>query len=229
MVRMGHARRAMVTPHDNSSAVKLLVTAFGAFPGMPANPSARLVTTLDRLHRQRLARLGVRLTTAELPVVFATIGEALEQLVEAARPDAIIHVGVAARRSTLSIEARAQNRIGILRTDAARALSAAPAVSQGRPSQLRSRWPAARLVSAMNRVGVATRISIDAGDYVCNQTLYLTLLTTQIPAGFLHIPKPRTGQRRKRGIKARKPSLSEMVRALAQAVLVMSMEVRRRS
>jgi pyroglutamyl-peptidase len=218
----------MITLRDNPTTVKLLITAFGPFPGMPNNPSARLVAAFAREHRNRLARLGIELVTAELPVVFATVGSALQETFDTVDPDAIIHVGVAGRRAKLSVETRALNRIGTLRSDAARLCATTPLVMHGGIAQLSARWPAARLVAAMNRSGAVTRLSIDAGDYVCNQTLYLTLARVRVPAGFLHIPKPRVERRRKCNKASPRPRLAQMVQALARAAVLMAVEARRR-
>jgi pyroglutamyl-peptidase len=209
------------------AAVKLLITAFGAFPGMPSNPSARLVAQFGHLQRARFARLGIELVTAELPVVFAEVAQVLTALVEDVKPDAIIHTGVAGRRAVLSIETRAINRIGTLRTDAARQVSLCSVVDPTGAARLQARWPAARLVAAMRKAGARTAISMDAGDYVCNQTLYLSLLRTRVPVGFLHIPRPRA--RRKRGFNTgtSRPRLDHMIAALAQVTVILAGEVRR--
>ena len=57
----------------------LLVTAFGAFPGAPHNPSADIVADLERHWRGRFSRMGVKLVTAVLPV-FHAIGPLIDAL-----------------------------------------------------------------------------------------------------------------------------------------------------
>ncbi len=66
----------------------------------------------------------------------------------------------------------------------------------------------------------ATRLSMDAGDYVCNQTLFLTLASIRGPVGFIHVPRLRKGGRER-------PGLGPMVEAAAAAALVMSAAARR--
>ncbi|MCX8253517.1 MAG: peptidase C15, partial [Beijerinckiaceae bacterium] len=52
-------------------------------------------------------------------------------------------------------------------------------------------WPSARLRAALARAGHDARRSIDAGDYVCNATLYRSLAAGLAPrVGFLHVPRP---------------------------------------
>ena len=54
----------------------VLVTGFGAFPGAPRNPTQELMARLQR-HKARFTRLGVRLETRVLPVVFSDISQHL--------------------------------------------------------------------------------------------------------------------------------------------------------
>jgi pyroglutamyl-peptidase len=198
--------------------ITVLVTAFGAFPGAPANPTVALVRELERRHGRRFARLSIALQTCFLPVRFAQVEGALAAALEELRPDVVLHLGLAGRRAALSVELRALNRLGTLRPDAARAFAASRVVSAGAPFQQTARWPASRIRAAMTPFAV-TRLSIDAGDYVCNQTLFWTLASFKGPVGFIHIPRPRKGGRRR-------PGLGRMVEATAAAALAMAVAAR---
>ena len=79
----------------------------------------------------------------------------------------------------------------------------------------------------MNETRHVAALSIDAGDYVCNQTLYLSLAYSSVPAGFLHIPRPRSRRRMLSSEMESRPSLDQMVAALAKAAIIMATEVRR--
>lgn len=205
--------------------VVILVTGFGAFPGAPTNPSAAILGRLER-HRSRLARLGLSLRTVLLPVVFDRVGPALETAVAATKPDAILHVGLAGRRYAMSVETRAINRAGPLHPDAARRRTAQQIRPGGLPV-LAATYPANRILTAMRRTGVDARRSIDAGDYVCNTTLYLTLADHLAPvAGFVHVPRTRgVAQPRHRTRRAR-PTLEALTRAMLAAVLVLGRDAR---
>ena len=198
--------------------IRVLVTAFGAFPGAPSNPTLALVRELERAHGKRLARLSIALHTRVLPVRFAAVEGALTTALDDLRPDVVLHLGLAGRRAALSVELRAVNRLGILRPDAARAFAGSGVVLPGDPFQRLARWPAQRIRAAMDPVAV-TRLSIDAGDYVCNQTLFLTLARTSGPVGFIHIPRLRRGGRRR-------PGLAAMVEAAARAIITMAIAAR---
>lgn len=209
----------------------VLVTGFGAFPGAPVNPSAAILTRLAR-HRGRLARLGIELETRLLPVVFDAIEPALTAQATALKPAAILHLGLAGRRRTLSVETQAINRANPLHSDAA-GRRPAQIISAGSPAILRATYPANRILCAIRAQGAAAKRSIDAGDYVCNATLYLTLERRYAPlAGFLHVPRPFV-PRSRRSTKplgeggARRPSLDDLTRAVLAAVLVLAKDIRR--
>jgi pyroglutamyl-peptidase len=198
----------------------LLVTGFGPFPGAPSNPSSAIVAALRGRTTRRLARLGVRLVTAKLPVIFADIPGALAALLRETRPDAVLHIGLAGRRKRISVELQARNRLTTLFPDAARALPAARHVVSGGQEFRRARLPVAQLARIMD-----AEISRDAGAYVCNQTLYLTLGADIPLAGFIHIPRPR-GRRPLARVEAQRIPLHEIQDDIEKALMVIARAMR---
>ena len=192
--------------------IVLLVTGFGPFPGAPQNPSAKIVDALDA---RRLARLGLRLEKALLPVVFSGADERLAALIAQYRPDGILHLGLAARRHTISVEMRACNRHSIFHRDAAGKLPNARAIAAGAEEMRRSRLPVARIRHALTRHGAKTESSIDAGRYACNQVLYLTLGAKIRAAGFVHVPRPRASL-----------TLAAMIAGIETALIEMAKDLR---
>jgi len=169
----------------------ILVTGFGAFPGAPENPTQLLMRTLAAQER-RLACYGVKLERRVLPVVFDEIESQLQSQIAETAPDAILHFGLAARRRTISIETRAVNCLGFMHPDAAGRFAKTRSVVPNGTFTSKARVPAGRLDAALRRAGMASTLSIDAGDYVCNQTFYLSLAMaakTQRSVGFIHVPK----------------------------------------
>jgi pyroglutamyl-peptidase len=170
----------------------ILVTGFGAFPGAPRNPTELLMRDLAVLEG-RLGRLGVTLERRVLPVVYNEIAPRLKSLIEETAPDMILHFGLAGRRHKISIETRAVNRINALRPDAAGRWAKNRAVIQGHSAFMkRALVPVQRLNAVLWQAGIASALSIDAGDYVCNQTLYLSLAMaegTGRAVGFVHVPR----------------------------------------
>ncbi|GAC1336680.1 MAG: pyroglutamyl-peptidase I [Beijerinckiaceae bacterium] len=205
--------------------VTILATGFSAFPGAPSNPSAAIVMRLLRRHARRFALHGIRLEIAVLPVVYDAVMPLLAALVSRTRPDAIVHLGLASRRKQVSVESRALNRVTTLHPDAAKRRAAAGAVhAQGAPA-LRSPLANSALVTIMRRAGVPTQLSIDAGDYVCNQTLYASLASGGPPATFIHVP--RLAGVRRRSERAPRLTLAALTRAVEAALVAIAARVRR--
>lgn len=205
---------------------RALLTAFGSFPGAPVNPTMAILALVTKRHGRRLARLGVELHTAVLPVEYAGAQERALELIARARPDAALHLGLAAGRRRLSFETRALNRVGALRCDAARRRSASALVEPGGPAVRRSRAPVAACVAAITKAGAGCAPSIDAGDYLCNQTLYASLAAPTPLVAFLHVPRPRRARAR-RGQGRRRATLSQMADGVAAALVEMAKASRR--
>jgi pyroglutamyl-peptidase len=208
------------------SDLTILVTGFSAFPGAPVNPSAAIVMRLLRRHARRFQLHGIKVQTAVLPVIYEEVTHELEQLVACTHPDAIVHLGLASRRKQVSVEARAVNRITTLHPDAARRRAAARAVRAGGVPALRSPLATPSLVTLMRRTGVPTQLSIDAGDYVCNQTLYTSLASAGAPAVFIHVPRL-TGVRHESDEDAPQITLPALTRAVEVALVAIAAHVRR--
>ena len=204
-------------------ALKILVTGFGAFPGARTNPTLAILRALAR--DRSFARLGIALHMRVLPVVYSRIEGALAEAMAQTQPDAVLHLGLAARRKIFTVESRAVNRIGILRADAERRTSALPYAEHGGRFALQSRWPNQQLAVAMRRAGVGAAVSIDAGDYLCNQALYLTLAASEIPAGFVHVPRLRRNKPLC-STAARAPSLQQAAIAVASVLRIIAQAAR---
>jgi pyroglutamyl-peptidase len=199
----------------------VLVTGFGPFPGARTNPSASILGQLRR-HGARLQRLGIALRCVLLPVVHDEIGPSLARAVAVHRPDAILHLGLAGRRSKLSVETRAVNRVGPLHPDARGRLPPSQVLARGAPPSLTATYEAARVLAAIRRQGLAASRSIDAGDYVCNTTLYRSLLAVAAPRiGFLHVPRVQRPDQPKARTRNGKPTTEALTRAVMAALLVM--------
>lgn len=210
-----------------SLSAKILVTGFGAFPGAPFNPSAAIVARLAGAPARRLARLGVRLETRILPVIFEGAEARLAAMLDEVAPGAVLHVGLAGRRKTLGVETRAKNFLSLLHPDAGKRGAASRLIDPGGPLARPVRLPARRLCVALTRAGAPARLSIDAGAYACNQTLWLTLARDAALVGFIHVPRPRERRRLDRALKPARPTLAAMTRAIEAALALVATELRR--
>lgn len=193
--------------YDESAPQKrcdLLITGFGPFPRVACNPSGVLAQALG-------ARLGAASHVFE--TAYASVERDIPRLA-ALKPRMVLMLGVAPRARRLRVELRAINRRAIGAKDARAALPKTPVITPGAPAFCAGRHKGDVLVQRLRSAGVATRISRDAGRYLCNFAYWRMLEV--LPAAkvvFVHIPLPRTG---KRG--DTRPSLMRMLIAL-RAVL----------
>jgi pyroglutamyl-peptidase len=199
--------------------MRVLLTAFGPFPGAPSNPSAALIKALGRRRRPALA--GIERATHVFATTFAAVDRDLPKLL-AWRPDIVLMFGLAGRRREFCIETRARNAMSVLFPDASGHRPEHGVIAPGRPSALKGNTPAARLLHAARASKLPARLSRDAGRYLCNYAYWRAL---QHAAGgrprvqFVHIPPVGRIPRRLRNPKLRSPSLAQFVGA-AEALLI---------
>jgi len=175
-----------------SRPVRILLTGFGPFPGMPRNPSEALVRRLAATGALR--RTPARIDTLVLDTVWRRL-DVLATRIEGLRPDVILMVGVQSRDNRVRLERVARRHA--TRTTPDHAGEGPPcALASDGPMHLRSRLPVPALVAALSGHGMPVRISDDAGAYLCNAGLR-TALARRVagkPPGravFVHIPPPR--------------------------------------
>ena len=206
--------------------LRILVTAFGPFPGVPVNPSQRAAADVLRLRRPALA--GVEIVLRILPTRWDELPR-LKALMAEQAFDAVLLMGVAARRRHVCLEARAVN--------AARAFP--DAVGKHPPRRrlapreadaVSSAAPVLPWTAALRRDGIAARASRDAGLYLCNAAYFHALAAAQgrmpgngavPPVLFLHLPG-RTGV-------PRGASRASLARALSGLLVALAAEARRRN
>ena len=165
---------------------RLLVTGFGPFPGMKSNPSARLARLLAS--DLRLKRQGVQVTTHLFATTYAAADREAPHLASE-RYDAVLLLGVAARRKALSVERFARNRLARF-PDAAGRRPERRVIAPDGLLAIAGRAPIARLVAAGRGQGVRIAPSMSAGTYLCNY-VYWRMLTAapHTPCVFVHVPK----------------------------------------
>jgi pyroglutamyl-peptidase len=170
----------------STQPVRVLVTGFGPFPGIPYNASASLVRGLA----DAAPAPGLEIATVIIPVVWASAREAAREAAAQFAPHAILHFGVAKRAAGFEVEARAFNRSGLKEDHAGIVRASRPLVRAGRPA-LSSTLPAAALVRALRKNGYPATVSRDAGRYLCNALFYWSLNDSEAKGrlvGFIHMP-----------------------------------------
>lgn len=154
--------------------MKVLITGFGPFPGVPDNPSGRLARALDGARGP-----GWQVVGLEIPTSYARAPGLTVQAARQHRVDVVIGTGVATARPFPELERT--GRAALRPTPDADGVTAPP-------------LPGPDLVPAtldLVRWGEALGcgISEDAGGYVCNAWLHqVAQALAPVPVGFLHIP-----------------------------------------
>lgn len=170
---------------------RLLITGFGPFPRVTRNPSAELARRIAADPRWR--RRGVEARALVLETAYSAIEDALLPEIRAFSPDAVLMLGVAARRRRVTPEARAVNRASRLYPDVSGAVAAGPLhLEKGAPHVRRSRAPLTVMVRRLRADGVSATLSRNAGRYLCNAAYFAALGESdrngRFACAFVHVP-----------------------------------------
>ncbi len=164
----------------------ILLTGFEPFDGAATNSSWDAVQLVARKWRG-----GATLVTACLPVEFVRAGDVLEALIIEHSPDLVIATGIAGGRTKVTPERVALNRADARIPDNAGVQPTDEVVLAGGPDAYFSRLPVRDMVARMVLAGIPAEISLSAGTYVCNETMYRLMhhvAERPIVAGFIHVP-----------------------------------------
>jgi len=199
--------------------MRVLITGFGPFPGAPFNPSAALAKALARRRRPAFAALDR--TIHVFATTYASVDRELPKLF-AQKSDIVLMFGVAGRRLQLCVETRARNAISLLFPDASGYRPQRPIIKIGGPAELTGNSPFAALAGAARASTAPSRLSRDAGRYLCNYAYWRALERVRDGAPlvqFVHIPPVSQNPRPLRRGKRRAPSLAQLLNG-AEAVLI---------
>jgi pyroglutamyl-peptidase len=175
---------------SNENAPRLLVTGFEPFPGAPVNPTERLVA---RLRAEAPAGEGIAAFRADiLPVDFDAVGPRLSAIGRDFAPDIALHFGLATECAGFRLERIARNRFEADRPDNSGVLREGGAVCAG-PDIIASRLPLDAIASRLAAAGLPVEWSNDAGGYLCNTVMTLSLAHAcedfaPAVSGFMHVP-----------------------------------------
>lgn len=163
----------------------LLITGFDPFGGEAINPSWEAVSRLpDTIGAYRLTRL-------QIPTVFSQAAEAVISAAAADAPDAILCIGQAAGRDSVTPERIAVNIASAKTPDNAGNLPVEAPIDPAGPDGIFATVPVVAIAEAVIAAGLPGKISNTAGTYVCNDTLYRLLrhyAGTSVKVGFIHVP-----------------------------------------
>ena len=205
--------------------MRVAIAGFGPFPGAPVNSSGLLVEALARRRRPALA--GTTLTTWIFATSYAAVDHDLPKLF-AVKPDVVLIFGLAGKRRELCIETRARNALALLFPDASRQRPKRGVIAPNEPPSRRGNAPFTALLAASRATGFPSRLSRDAGCYLCNYIYWQALgrVHGKRPlVQFVHIPLAQLAPRRPG--KRHAPSFTRLVNA-AEAILIALVAASRR-
>ena len=167
--------------------MKILVTGFDPFGGEKVNPALEAVKSLpSEIH-------GAEIHWVAIPTIFYRSAEVLEAEIVRFQPDAVLCIGQAGGRASLTPE-----RVAINQDDAripdnqGNQPIDTPIRLDGQAAYF-STLPIKAMVQAIKEEGLPATVSNTAGTFVCNHLMYqaLYLADKKFPnmrAGFMHIP-----------------------------------------
>jgi len=179
------SEKSLADPRDT-----ILLTGFGAFPGVAQNVTAELVPKLAKSARVLFS--GYDIVAEILPVAWTRAPERLGAILGNKTPVLALHFGVSSTAKGFRIEARGRN-VCAARCDADGALPAMPRILPTGPDTLPSTLPVDAIMARLKRADIPCCTSNDAGDYLCNAVLYQSLVTAAAAprpfmACFIHLP-----------------------------------------
>jgi pyroglutamyl-peptidase len=203
---------------------RVLVVGFGPFPSANKNPSGALALAVANSRRLATA---AKIVGMVIPTVYENVLLDLSRLLRDEKPDIVLMFGLAGSTPLLRIETRAANVASSIHPDAAGKRHAQHSLAADAPQILKIRAPARRLLAAARKAGARARLSVDAGDYICNAAFFHSLEVarkTGAPklVAFVHIPWPRSRCRRKAPArKTGQPAIGTLRRAGEEMLLTL--------
>src|SRR5262249_13232437 len=141
---------------------------------------------------------GHRVVGKMLATEFAKTGTVLDALVREHRPALVLALGLADRRSSISLERIAVNLIDARIPDNSRLQPVDVRVVENAPNAYFSTLPVKAMLARLREAGIPAELSQTAGTFVCNQTFFMLMhLLASHPGtrgGFVHVPHVRAGR-----------------------------------
>lgn len=166
----------------------MLLTGFNPFGERAINPSQIIVQTLSGQTPG-----AFQLTGDVLRTEFAYAGARIRALIHELRPDAVVMLGLAANRNTISLERVALNLDDATIPDNAGDCADGRLIAPDGPAAYWSTLPLNDMRMALRSHNIPVSISNHAGAFVCNHVFYCArhaIEQAALPArcGFIHVP-----------------------------------------
>ena len=167
--------------------MRILFTGFTPFGGESVNPAWMAVSDLPKEYD------GNQIYTLEIPTEFEKGYLAIREFLKNQTVDAVICVGQAGGRAKISVEKVALNYMdGSIPDNGGYMPRRMPIAEDGSDGYF-STIPVEDIVEHLKECKIPANVSLTAGSYVCNDTLYRLLYNFKkenlaIKAGFIHVP-----------------------------------------
>ena len=175
--------------NKHGTTTTLLVTGFEPFGGSTLNPSQVVV---DALVGGAMDLPGIEWHAALLPVDTSSIAAKIDALWARHTPDVVLHLGESGKADRLTLERVALNLLDFDFPDNTGKHVVDQPVDPDGPEARFATLPVRSLKDKLEAHGIASVMSLTAGAYLCNQTLYLSLAHAQRrgggQVGFVHVP-----------------------------------------
>ena len=172
--------------------MKICVTGFSAFPGVPVNPTELLIEHF-RQKPSTLTAGPIEFSFNVIETQYEQGGAHVQRLLRDTNPQYLLLLGVAASRSSFSLERFALNIDDASIPDASGDVRRGRRIEKMGPLALETKVDVDKLRESLIRSDVDVEISNHAGTYVCNHVYYVALhcvevlgLSTRVV--FLHTP-----------------------------------------
>ena len=211
--------------------IRILVTGFGPFPHVRVNPTQAIIKQLAQ--QRRFEHIGLAIVPHIFPTRWSILNTDVENVMANSEADAVLHLGVSARRKHISIETVARTGSRRMLPDASGASQAALPVRNTEPQHYRIAAPIGQIRAAIAHETSAVRLSNNAGRYLCNG-LYAKSLALRAtkqekrPTLFIHVPMlaPAPGTVPKGRIRTKPMTLDVLTLAMTATLRVLATKVR---
>ncbi|MEL7542669.1 MAG: hypothetical protein AAGJ70_02725 [Pseudomonadota bacterium] len=171
--------------------VRVLITGFGPFPGVPRNISGEIAEAWAAA-QAGAAPDRMDVLPFVLPTEWQRAPRAIADCIRSMQPHIALHLGVSARAEGIVLERTAYNACDG-RVDEAGHAQRAGCLDVDAPERIETRAPVSELRAALVTDGLRATVSDDPGRYLCNAVYHASLTCSQrtgVPhhALFIHLP-----------------------------------------
>jgi len=170
--------------------MKILITGFEEFGGMPVNPSRSVVDHIKRLNFK--ANFEVEIVTNILPVNFEESGIIIQEMLKESEPDLAIFLGVDLDKKNIELEIAAHKNEEYI-GDSFQIIK--DVVTDELPDNYFTKIDAQQVCDELVAKGHRIIVSDDTGMYVCNHVYYAANILIEhnslnTKCLFIHVPYP---------------------------------------